>query len=475
MKRLPLSLKVALWSFLVAGLAIGSAMLVTTLVLERELMAPIKERLGQRATEIFWNLDHYAGGPAETLPTITKEMMPRTVANMQMEILGAGGELLYRSANLKNKLTLMGGPETPHEVLLFKLPYHVETFHHGALTLLIGQPLTPTYLILKHVKTAGLYALPIAGVLSLLGGYWVASRAMKPVRAILEAARRISVEDLHQRLPVPAARDDLRLLTNVLNDTFDRLERSYLQAVRFAADASHQLKTPVTVMRAAIEDMLRDPELRPADAAALNDVLDQTRRLSSLAEGLLVLATADAGGIGAELNDTDIIPIIERCLEDAEILAAEQEVRILRDLPDRLYAVADLRRSEQVLLNLLENAIKYNRPGGIIQIRAGSRRDGVFITVANTGTPIPAARTSGIFNRFARGDQDESRTGHGLGLSIARELAAAQRGDVRLLRSDSAWTEFEFRLSPTSSRKPDGQIVPLMTPPATRALLRNPG
>ena len=472
MKRLPLSFKVALWSFLVAGLTMGSAMLVTTYVLERELMAPLKERLGQRATEIFWSLEHYAGGPAESLPKITKDMLPRSVGGLPVEILGPGGELLYRSPNLKER-TMQSDSQKPRVVKFGKTSDYVETFHHGTLTLFIGVPLTNVHKSLEKVKAAGLWALPVAGVLSLLGGYWVARRALKPVRTIIEAAKRISAEDLQQRLPVPAARDDVHLLTNVLNDTFDRLERSYLQAVRFASDASHQLKTPVTVMRAAIEDMLRDPELRPSDAAALNDVLDQTRRLSSLAEGLLILATADAGDIAAELADTDLVPIIERCIEDAEILAMDQGIHIQRELPTMLTAVADRRRSEQILLNLLENAIKYNRPGGTIQVRAGSRKDGVFISVANTGTPIPPDRTAWIFDRFARGERDESRAGHGLGLSIARELAAAQSGDVRLLRSDSAWTEFEFRLPATSARKPDGQIVPLLTPPPTRALLEN--
>ena len=471
--RLRLSLKVALWSFLVAGLAIVSALMVTTWVLERELTNPIHDRLGKMAADIFWSLDHFAGGTPDGLVTITKDMMPRSVGGAHMEIFGAEGELLYRSPGMKDRFTLAGGPGTPHVATLFKLPFRVETFHHNSLTLLLSQPLTVTYTTLERVKKAGLWALPVAGLLSLLGGWWVARRAMSPVRTIIDAARRISAGDPQRRLPVPKAKDDLRMLTNVLNDTFDRLERSYLQAVRFASDASHQLKTPITVMRAAIEDMLRDPELRPENAAALNDVLDQTRRLSSLAEGLLVLASADAGGIEAEIADTDLIPIIGRCVEDAEILVMDRGIRIQHELPAQLMALADPRRSEQVLLNLLENAIKYNRQNGTIHIRAGSRKDGIFITIANTGTPIPPDRTGWIFDRFARGERDESRAGHGLGLSIARELAAAQRGDVRLLRSDSAWTEFEFRLPHPSARQPDGHIVPLLTPPPTCALLRN--
>jgi signal transduction histidine kinase len=311
-------------------------------------------------------------------------------------------------------------------------------------------------------------AMSVVVLLGLFGGHWVANRAMKPVRTITEVARHISAEDLRQRLPVPAAKDEIRLLTKVLNETFDRLERSYLQATRFASDASHQLKTPVTVMRAAIEDMLRAPDLRPEQTAGLTDLLDQTRRLSSLADGLLLLAKADAGRIAAHVGDNDIVPIIETCVEDARILAADQKIRIEQDLPPSLHAVADPHRTEQVLLNLLENAVKYNHKGGRIRIRAGSRKDGVFIIISNTGSPIPADRAAWIFDRFARGDRFESRAGHGLGLSIARELAAAQGGDVRLLGSDDKWTEFEIRLRHPSTRRPNGDFTPLLTPPPRR-------
>jgi signal transduction histidine kinase len=227
-------------------------------------------------------------------------------------------------------------------------------------------------------------------------------------------------------------------------------------------------------MRAAIESLLADSRLQPDQAEVLQDLLDQTRRLSSLTEGLLLLAKADAGGIQTQASDTDLIPIIERCIEDAEVLGSGLGIRIERELPRTLHAIADPQRTEQILLNLLENAVKYNRQGGVIRVRAGERRDGVFIVVANTGDAIPPERMPWIFDRFARGGRDESRAGHGLGLSIARELAAAQGGDVRLVRSDAGGTEFELRLA--LDGKADGAMTPLLTPPPTpAALLRIPG
>ena len=474
MKTLPLTAKVALWSFALAGITMGSALFVMTNVLERELVSMVDQRLDRIARDVSWELDHRPEGPAETLTTITKEMLPRSLGTLPIEILGPGNKMLYHSQGLKER-TLGGGPATPHSMLLGKATYEVTTHQQRGVTVRIAYPLGPTKLTLQRVKTASLVALPLAALLSLFGGYWVAGRALKPVRKITEAAARITAVDLHQRLPVPAARDEIRLLSDVLNDTFERLERSYLQAVRFASDASHQLKTPITVMRAAIESLLSDASLRPEQASVLDDLLDQTRRLSSLTEGLLLLARADAGGIKTQPDEVDLIPIVERCIEDTEVLGSNQGIRIEREFPAKLQALADPGRTEQILLNLLENAVKYNRADGVIRVRAGERRDGMFISVTNTGTPIPADRMPWIFDRFSRGSRDESRAGHGLGLSIARELATAQGGDVRLVRSDAEGTEFELRLMPPEGKTSDNPLIPLLTPPPTRvALMRNP-
>ncbi len=472
MSKLPLSAKVALWSFMLAVITLGIAILITSQILEQELMSIVDQRLERLTKDIFTELERRSIAPGTE---ITKEMMPRSAGVLPIEIFAEDGQMLYRAAPLK-QLTLKGGATAPHNTFLGKLSYRVVTARKHGLTVFVAFPLRGNEQALQRVRTASLVALPVSALLSLVGGYWVAGRALRPVRKITEAATRITAEALHKRLPVPAARDEIRLLTNVLNDTFDRLDRSYQQAVRFASDASHQLKTPVTVMRAAIESLLSDPSLRLDQTAVLHDLLDQTRRLSSLTEGLLLLARADAGGIVAQPAETDLIPILDRCIEDTEVLGSNMQIRIERELPPDLFALADPQRTEQILLNLLENAVKYNQQGGVIRVRAGERRDGVFIVVANTGQAIPPGRMPWIFDRFARGDRNESRAGHGLGLSIARELAAAQGGDVRLLHSDENSTEFELRLVPPGGKTSDNPLIPLLTPPPTRvALNRIPG
>ena len=459
MRKLPLSAKIALWSFLLAIMTMGIGYFVTAYVLRQEIMSVIEQRAERISKDILVALEHLPASPS----AITKDMLPKSASGVPVEITSAKGEVLFRSQPLKNK-TLSDGPATPHETMIGKLSYYVETQEQRGLKLRVALPLTQVDTSLRRLKVASLVALPFVALLSLLGGYWVAGRALRPVRQITEAAARITAEDLHQRLPLPAARDEIRKLTNVLNDAFERLERSYLQAMRFASDASHQLKTPLTVMRAAIEALLADAGLRSEQCAVLNDLLDQTRRLSSLTEGLLLLARADAGGIQAQPDETDVIPILERCIEDAEVLGSNAGIRIEKDLPKRFNALADPGRTEQILLNLLENAVKYNRPGGVIRVALAERGNKVVITVSNTGVPIPPERMPWIFDRFARGDRDESRAGHGLGLSIARELATAQLGDVRLVRSDAEATEFEILLGLPGAKASDNPLIPLLTP-----------
>jgi signal transduction histidine kinase len=322
----------------------------------------------------------------------------------------------------------------------------VGTYYHKFLTLHIGYPLGNYYATFTRVTWAIIVVLPGVALFSILGGFLVAAEAMRPVKRITDAAKEITAEDLHRRLPVPRAKDELYQLTEVLNDVFSRLEKSYHQAMRFAADASHQLKTPITVMRAAIESVMRDPSLKLEHATALSDLLQQTRRLSSLTEGLLLLAKADAGRLPVKLAEMDIVELIQGCVEDAEIIAEPQGISIEADIPDTLLAYADPLRTQQVLLNLLENAVKYNRRGGTVRLRAESDGLGTSITVCNTGVPIPADKMGAIFDRFTRGEVNEGKTGHGLGLALARELAKAQGGQLSLLRSDADWTEFELRL-----------------------------
>jgi len=232
-----------------------------------------------------------------------------------------------------------------------------------------------------------------------------------------------------------------------LEQTSEELQRS----ARFSADASHQLKTPVTVLRAGLEELLAEDTLTAEAREEVSALVHQTFRLTSVIEDLLLLSRMDAGRLQLEIGPVDLTALIEAWLDDFGAVPDDLHLDIETDVPPALCIAGEKRYTSLVLQNLLENARKYNRPGGCIRIAAHA--DGVWgvLTIGNTGRPIPPATQGHIFERFHRGAMGENVPGHGLGLNLARELVRLHRGDLRLARSDEAWTEFEvrFRLAGT--------------------------
>ena len=224
--------------------------------------------------------------------------------------------------------------------------------------------------------------------------------------------------------------------------TSQELQRS----ARFSADASHQLKTPVTVLRAGLEELLAGEKLTTAAHEEISTLVHQTLRLTNLIEDLLLLSRMDAGRLRLEFNPVNLTQLIEGWLDDFSARPDDLGLKIETDIPAALGIAGEKRYTSIILQNLLENARKYNCAGGRLRIAARTEGHWAILTVGNTGRAIPPAAQAHIFERFHRGSAGENVPGHGLGLNLARELARLHRGDVRLTRSDDAWTEFEVRL-----------------------------
>jgi signal transduction histidine kinase len=442
----PLRAKVALACALVAGGTIAIAFVGMYFFLHLELLEVVQQRMDREARDLLATVDQHALLRNDGGRTVTTEMLPDPLANRVMEIYDTEGRLAYRAPQLKEQSLLALAPRLNEfgDIRLFGRRQRIGLYANEHLKLVLTSPLGNYESTMDRIFWAAIIALPSIVLLSLAGGIWVARSALSPVQEIIDVAQTISAEEFERRIPVPDPEDEIQALAEVLNRTFDRLEAAYKLAIRFSADASHQLKTPVTVMRMTIEDLLKAPDLTAAHALGLNDLLHQTRRLSSLAEGLMLLARADAGALEIKTMETDIRYVVEGCCEDGELLAERRGVTMQFEAPETLLAIADPPRVEQVLLNLIENAVKYNYPGGMLYIRAFRYGKWARVIVSNTGNPIPEERQPYIFDRFSRGDGNEDVAGHGLGLAIARELAVAMSGDLALLRSDAEWTEFEF-------------------------------
>ncbi|MFC8448991.1 sensor histidine kinase [Kitasatospora sp. NPDC057223] len=255
----------------------------------------------------------------------------------------------------------------------------------------------------------------IAGLL----GRWLAGRALRPVASMTEAARRISEQNLHQRLALTGPNDELHRLADTFDTMLDRLEKSFESRRRFVANASHELKTPLAVQRTTLQVGLADP-LPDGLTEVREDLLDANREAEQLINALLLLAHSDSG-----LEKTEPVDLTGTTrLLTAELapLASEAGVRLDTDAATPLVVSGDPVLLRHLLTNLISNAIQYNHHGGHVLVRL----DASTLTVTNTGPRIPADRIPDLFEPFRRLNQDRTATtGHGLGLSIAASIAHA--------------------------------------------------
>ena len=217
------------------------------------------------------------------------------------------------------------------------------------------------------------------------------------------------------------------------------------RSARFSADASHQLKTPVTVMRAGLEELLVREDIGSEIRDEISELIHQTYRLTTIIEDLLLLSRMDAGRLQLELTSVNLTWLLEACADDLSARPDAAGLKVEIDVPSGLKIAGEKRYTSLIIQNLLENACKYNRPMGRIRIAARSVGDHVLLLIGNTGCTISEAAQAHIFERFHRGAIGENLPGHGLGLNLARELSLLHKGDLRLTGSDRDWTEFEVR------------------------------
>jgi signal transduction histidine kinase len=268
--------------------------------------------------------------------------------------------------------------------------------------------------------------------------------------AALLLAGFVATHLLARRLWVPVAklavdseehREHRKRAEAKLASTSEELQRS----ARFSADASHQLKTPVTVLRAGLEGLLRREDFSGEVYDELSDLHHQTYRLTGVIDDLLLLSRMDAGRLQIEFNPVNLTQLVDEWLDDLNALPDPLGLEIKASVPSGLHIAGEKRYASLILQNLLENARKYNRPGGRVQVNATAQGPWVYLTVGNTGPAIPVEMQPLIFERFSRGTNGEKVAGHGLGLNLARELVRLHGGEMRLVSSDENWTEFEVR------------------------------
>jgi heavy metal sensor kinase len=288
-----------------------------------------------------------------------------------------------------------------------------------------------------------------AGILALAfaGGWFLASRALGPIRRISEAATDISASNLSRRIDVARTESELGRLAATLNGAFDRLEGAFDRQRRFTADASHELRTPLTIFHSNVELALKKDRTPEEYRAALEVCLKASQRMRGIVDGLLTLARADAGEIALRKEPVDLRALLE---ETASMLRpmAEQAGVTLEVSGGKAGVAGDPDRLREVVTNLLSNAIRYNRPGGRAAATARAEGTEAIIEVSDTGLGIPKKDRPQIFERFYRVDKARSREagGSGLGLSITRWIVEAHGGTIAFASKEGEGTTFTVRL-----------------------------
>jgi signal transduction histidine kinase len=451
MKSFRLSTRITIWSAVVVTVAILLCGTIGTLYVLRTERNELDQQLHDEAKHFFGGLRNQPGqfdwvkDAGEVSEWISASTPPRIVA-----VKTEHGHTLYRSKTWPADFnpTFSSGPRS---VTLDNASWRVGVYHRDGIVLYLGGSLEAVNDLAEELATTFLFTLPIVLAFVVFGGRLIAQKALAPIKQITAVAEHITARDLGERIPLPEAHDEIHRLGTVLNATFDRLEKSFQQATRFSADASHELKTPLTVLRASVESMLASTTHDLEIQQGLAGLLEETQRLSAITESLLLLARADAGKLRLDLQPGDLTETIRLCAGDAAILFEAEHIRMELELPSSAPAQIDRTRFSQVLMNLFDNARKYNFENGRVRISLTGNDATWEIRVANTGPGIHRDDEPRLFTRFFRGEHSSEKSGQGLGLSLSRELARAHGGDLAVVDSEAGWTTFLFTLPRTAS------------------------
>jgi two-component system, OmpR family, sensor kinase len=323
--------------------------------------------------------------------------------------------------------------------------------------ILAGADTRSAELQVAQLVTTILIAFLVGVVPSVLVGRWIAGRALEPVDSMITEIREITDgRSLHRRLPVPMERDELGRLAATLNQMWTRLERSFVALRRFTADASHELKTPLTVVRAGVERAITRPGMQQEALVPLEETLQEVNRMTELLDALLTLARADEGRAELHRVPVDLREIIEEAGETGELLAEHAGVGIEIRLPAApLVVPVDRSRMRQLALNLIENAVKYTPRGGQVSVELAGDNGRAMFTVADTGIGIAPGDLPHVFDRFWRADSARTRTseraGTGLGLAICKWIAEAHGGTIEVQSRPGRGTTFTVGLPHSDS------------------------
>lgn len=441
MKPLSIRLRLAAWfsAAMVAGLALFGAGM--WFALEHRLLAGVDARLAQRVEGVRRAL----GVPGEIR---SRERLQQELTEFAGEVPEGGLVQLRDPAGVlmlpdASQLPFPNRSGAPFRTLSATVQCLGQPFE-----VLVAQSLDDVEAVMRDFRNLLLLMAPAALLVACLGGYWLSSRALRPVDAITTVAGSIGVHNLSQRVTVPQTGDELQRMSETWNQVLERLESSVKRLRQFTADASHELRTPLALIRATAELALRREREPEEYRKSLRSITDVAVQMTALTEDLLTLARADANGLDMPLGPIDLAELVSRVVEQSATMAAEKGVRLdpgANGTPVMARANSDgIRR---LLLILIDNALRHTAAGGSVIVSAEGTPDGALVAVQDTGEGIAPDALPHIFERFYRSDPARGGAGFGLGLSIAQAIARAHGSEIVAESRPGEGARFRLRLS----------------------------
>ncbi len=462
--------RMALWyaALLAGALALFGA--ATYLGLERYLQKSLEEALIKQARSIgdvlIANINQSGEDYVEN--EITEHYSPE-INGRFIRVTRDDGKQVFASGPPKDKTfdpALVPRPRLPvtqgfsrevemsdgHELLLHGLPYRARD---GAQFLIeVAAPYNQIESVLRGLLLTFVLGLPLIVALAIGGGYVLMRRALRPVDEIRQKAAQITSRNLSERLPVVHTGDELERLATDLNHMIERLEESFQQINRFSADASHELRTPLTVLQGELEAIAQKAQTLPEEVKdTIGSALEETQRLSKIIESLLAISRLEAGEARVQPVRLDFAELARTTADQMRLLAEEKLISMSCNGTGLVEVEADPSRLKQVVVNLLDNAIKYTPEGGKVSISVTPRDGHAVLEVADSGLGISADDLPHVFERFYRADKARSRQmgGTGLGLSIVRSICSAHGGQVTVSSTEGRGSLFRVELPLASS------------------------
>jgi heavy metal sensor kinase len=370
-------------------------------------------------------------------------------------ILDRNGDLLYRSQSLRgHTLDYSDIPYQWINVVTTKGPddkqIRLALTQNDYVKIFVAYPLEPIYEVTDSVFYNFLFITPLALLISVIGGWFLAHKSLKPVDELTKTAKEITAQNLNRRLPTLRADDELSRLTEQFNDMINRLQASFVQIQRFSADASHELRTPLTIMRGEIEVALRNQRMSRQARELFISMNDELVRLSSIVESLMILIKSDTGRFVFDMQPLAIDEFIQQIFEEAQVLAESKKIKIKYEHTEELRIKGDAARLKQLFLNIIDNAVRYTQPHGLVTISLSKNIEKAIIIIKDNGIGIPRKEQGKIFERFYRVEREsgdvENTSGSGLGLAIAKWIAEAHNGSIEVKSREGRGSSFIVQL-----------------------------